>query len=94
MHIGDKAVNSKAQGQTEVEVALGGLGLSVPFTYEDEEYELTERPSFHKNYNQRIPGPWVVGVYKSRAEVRFFIVRDRKSSILTSTISSNCESGA
>ena len=63
------------------------MGLSVPFTDEDEDFELTERLSFRNNYQQRVPGPWVVGVYKSRIEVRFFIVNDRKASTLTSIIS-------
>lgn len=62
-------------------------------TGEDENGELTERPSFSNNYKQLVAGPWVVGVNRSKTEVRFFIVNQGKVSALTSIISNCCELG-
>lgn len=49
-------------------------------------------PTHRNNYKERVVGPWVVGGYKNRSEVRFFIVPDRKGSTLREVIVSFCES--
>ncbi len=53
-----------------------------------------EKLSYRNNYKGRVVGPWVVGVYKNRASVRFFIVEDRKGSTLRDIIRGSVEEGS
>ena len=44
------------------------------------------QPTSSRNYGNKIVGPWVVGLYQSKENVRFVIVPDRTAATLTAVI--------
>lgn len=43
-------------------------------------------PSFNRNYGKRVMGPWVVGIYQGKTNMRFVVVPDRKKNTLHDVI--------
>ena len=89
---GDRQASNEAEAQEELEIELGGWGSADPS--EDENEEFDGPPIRRRNYGSRVVGPWVVGLYKNRHEVRFFIVPDRRSETLRDIIRRSCEVGS
>ena len=90
MRVGDVRPLGETQAQWEFETEMDGCGEADS---DDESGSDVEAPRLRKlrtNYSSRVVGPWVVGLYKSKDEVSFYTVKDRKSSTLRTIISRCC----
>lgn len=38
-----------------------------------------QNPTSRRNYGNRTVGPWVLGIYKSKSDVRFIVIPDRRA---------------
>lgn len=92
MQRGDKSAPGEQQARQELVIELESWGSVDPS--DDDGDEFSGRPTRKNNYGQRVVGPWVVGLYKSKKEVRFYIVPDRKGSTLLDIIGRCCAVGS
>ena len=91
LRAGDKKPRGDEESQTEHIIKMAQWGSVDPSSGED---ELERRPTFRTNYGKRVVGPWVLGVYKSCSEFRFFIIPDRKALTLREVIRGCCDTGS
>ena len=86
---GNRRASTESVARAEMEVGLTKRGSTDPS--QDEGDEFSERTAYRRNYGKRVVDPWVVGVYKSDSEVRFFMVSDRTGATLRKIIRNCCE---
>jgi len=90
--VGDILMPGECEARRELEVEVLEVGSVDPgIDNSDEGDGLPTRPS---SYENRIIGPWVVGVYKNSQEFRFFVVPDRKSGALRALLKRCCAEGS
>ena len=88
LEAGDTTHPNERAAQQEMEIEMSGWGSDDPSSSDD---ELEPLRTWRTNYGSRVLGPWVVGIYRNKNDVRFFIVQDRKGDTLPELIRKNCE---
>lgn len=71
------------------DIIMNNWRVDVPTADEDESNPLPSR-----NYGNRELGPWVVGLYQSKTNVRFKVVPDRRAATLIPLIDSLIQEGS